>query len=112
MDTLSNKEYFSLLNLKDGFHDVSVAKDSIEYTSFITPYGQFEYVEMPFGLKTTPSKFQRFINQALSEVIRADEVVVYLDDIFIATETLDHHFHVPETVFFSISREQFGITKR
>ena len=111
MDTLSNKRYFSLLDLKDGFHHVSVAKDSIKYTSFITPFDKFEYVKIPFGLKTAPSKFQRFINQVLSEVIRSGDVVVYLDDILIATETLDHHFEVLETVFSLLVENNLELRK-
>ena len=99
LDMLNGKKYFTLLDLKDGFHHVSVAKDSVKYTAFITPIGQYEYLKMPFGLKTAPSRFQRFVNQALSEVIRTGDVVVYLDDFLVASDTIEHHFKVLETVF-------------
>jgi len=39
LEILRNKKYFSLLNLKDGFHNVDIADDSIKYTSFVTPLG-------------------------------------------------------------------------
>lgn len=50
IDLLRGKKYFTYLYLKDGFHHVNIAKDSIKYTSFITPLGQFEFLKMPFGL--------------------------------------------------------------
>lgn len=50
LEALNNKKYFSTLDLKDGFHHISVAEDSIKDTSFITSIGQFEWIKMPFGL--------------------------------------------------------------
>jgi len=56
---------------------------------------------MTFGLKTelglglkTPSTFQRFINNILSDFIRVGDIVVYMDDMLVATTTLDHHLRV------------------
>lgn len=43
---LQGKQYFSSLNLKDGFHHIEVAEDSIKYTAFVTPFGQYEYLKM------------------------------------------------------------------
>ena len=35
-------------------------------TAFHTHYGQFESLEMPFGLSNTPATFQTYINEILS----------------------------------------------
>lgn len=50
-----------------------------------TPDSQYEYLKMPFVLKNGPSEFQRFMNAILREFIEAEKLVVYLDDIIIAT---------------------------
>ncbi|XP_043478302.1 uncharacterized protein LOC122508807, partial [Leptopilina heterotoma] len=99
IDKLYNKRFFSLLDLRDGFHHIDVEPESVKYTSFITPLGQFEYLKMPFGLKTAPAKFQRFVNTVLDELIRSGEVVVYLDDILVASENLEEHFKILKKVF-------------
>ena len=54
---------------------------------------------MPFGQKKAPSVFQRFINKIFSDMTKADEVIIYLDDIMIATETVEEHFRILEKIF-------------
>ncbi|XP_065354978.1 uncharacterized protein LOC135949365 [Calliphora vicina] len=56
IEYLGGKKYFTTIDLKNGFFHVKMASDSIKYTSFVTPYGQFEYLRMPFGLKNAPAK--------------------------------------------------------
>lgn len=102
LSNLSNKKYFSLLDLKDGFHHVRVAKESVKYTSFVTPLGQYEWLRMPFGLRTAPPKFQRYINQIFDEFVRAGDMSIY-DDIMIATETVSRHLEILEQVFRTLS---------
>lgn len=57
LDRLAGKSLFAKLDLKNGFHHVFMHEDSIKYTSFVTPLGQFEFLRMPFGLKNAPSVF-------------------------------------------------------
>lgn len=89
---LENKKYFSVLDLKSGFHQVRMSEDSAMYTSFVTPSGQYEYVRMPFGLKNAPSVFQRFISKILRRFTSTGRIVVYMDDIIVASK--DFHEHV------------------
>lgn len=99
IDVLRDKKYFSIFDLKDGFFHIKMADDSVKYTAFVTPMGVYEFLRMPFGLKVGPSKFQRFVNEALSELIRSGDIVVYIDDILVATCTLELHIHVLKQLF-------------
>lgn len=54
LDRLANKSIFSLLDLKSAFYHVYMAEESVKYTSFVTPLGQYEFLKMPFGLKMRP----------------------------------------------------------
>jgi Reverse transcriptase (RNA-dependent DNA polymerase). len=65
LDRLKNKKYFTSLDLKNGFYHVKMSECSIKYTSFVTPFGQFEFQRMPFGLTNAPRVFQRFVNAVL-----------------------------------------------
>lgn len=99
LNVLDGKAIFSLLDLKDGFSHMKVAEDSIKYTAFVTPLGPYEFVCMPFSLKIAPSVFQRFVNNVLRELIDSGDVVVYMDDILVATTTLEHHLKVLKKLF-------------
>ena len=45
LDVLNEKKFYSHLDLKDvSFHDIIVAEESRNYTSFVTPFEQFKYL--------------------------------------------------------------------
>lgn len=75
-----------------------MGKESIQYTAFVTPNGQYEYVKMPFGLRNGPGVFQRFINRVLATFIREGSVVVYLDDATLVSKTIPEHLELLKRV--------------
>lgn len=72
---------------------------SVKYTSFVTPLGQFKYLRMPFGLTNAPRVFQRFVHMVFASLIRENKVLLYLDDIVIATESISEHIEILREVF-------------
>lgn len=94
VEFLGGKNCFSIIDLKSGFHQVKMEPDSIKYTAFVTPFGQYEYVRMPFGLKNGPSVFQRWITTIFRDMVDMGEIVVYIDDILIATLTAEEHIRI------------------
>lgn len=94
IDQLKDKNFFTTLDLKNAFHHVHVAPNSIKYTSFITPLGQFEYPKMPFGLRNGPSVFQRYIHTIFGDIISQGKIFSYLDDLLIATQTFVEHCEI------------------
>lgn len=85
LEYLESKKVFSVLDLKSGFHQTGMDPESVKYTAFITPDGHYEYLRMHFGLKNGPAVFQ------LHEMIRNRQVYVYMDDIILATCTVEEH---------------------
>src|SRR5215475_3453521 len=73
-------KWFTSMDLASGYWQVQMEEEDITKTAFTCPYGLYEFVVMPFGLKNAPPTFQRLMNHVLKEYI--DEcVVVYIDDI-------------------------------
>ena len=58
-DSLGGVRYFSTLELQSGYWQIKVEEADIRKAAFITKYGLFECIKMPFGLCSTPSAFQR-----------------------------------------------------
>src|ERR1700752_3098386 len=48
MDHVSKAKWFTTMDLASGYWQVKIAEEDIEKTAFITRYGLFEFVVMPF----------------------------------------------------------------
>ena len=60
----------------------------IKKTAIITPFGLFEYLRMPFGMKNSAQAFQRLMDQIFKDLLCA---FVYLDDILVASRNEEEH---------------------
>lgn len=87
LDQLGRSKYFTTMDLANGYHQVRVTEEDRVKTAFSTQMGHFEFLRMPFGLKTAPATFQRLMNTVLSGMqglvcfVYMDDIVVYGNDI-------------------------------
>jgi transposase InsO family protein len=107
LDTLGGAKYFSILDLKSGYHQVEVQEEHKERTAFTAgPLGFFEYNRMPFGLKNAPATFQRLMEDCLGD-LKYNICCVYLDDIIVYSSTIDSHLTRLEQVFNRL--DEYGL---
>ena len=97
---LQGKKFFSKVDLMKGYHQIPVAEPDVKKTAVITPFGLFIFPRTPFGLKNAGQDFQRLMDEILGDLPR---VYVYIDDILIASETLEQHLEDLEAVFKTLS---------
>jgi len=90
LDKLGRARYFSALDCASGYWQMPLAEKDRAKTAFSTPTGHYEYLRMPFGLKSAPSTFQRLMNSVFMGLI-GTRCFVYLDDVIIFGETLQEH---------------------
>jgi len=71
----------SKLDLKRGFHQIPVAISLRDYTTFISRWGKYRFIVMPFGLKNASAIFQTILDDTLQPSNQF--AVVYIDDVLI-----------------------------
>lgn len=98
LDKLGKSMYFTTLDLAKGFYQIEVEESDVHKTAFTVEGGHYEFLRMPFGLKTAPATFQRLMNTVLKDYINKI-CLVYLDDIIIFSTSLQEHIESLKLIF-------------
>ena len=64
--------YYSL-DMASGFWVVEMTERAKLISTFVTPFGLFEWLRMPFGLNNAPQICQRFVDNTLYEYLKIDQ---------------------------------------
>ena len=90
MDDLAGSEWFSVLDQTRAYYQGYINPKDQDKTAFVTPWGLYQWVRVPFGLKNAPAGFQRFMEETVEE-FRNICAVPFLDDVILYSKTfLDH----------------------
>jgi cleavage and polyadenylation specificity factor subunit 1 len=79
---------FSKIDLRKGYHQVAVNPDDVPKTAISTPFGLFEYLRMPFGLRNSGNTFQPHMDRVVSGL---NSVFAYLDDVLVSSADETQH---------------------
>lgn len=86
---VSQGSIFSKIDLRNAYNLVRIAPGHEFKTAFITKWGKFEFLVMPFGLSGAPAIFQAMMNELFYECF--DFCLPYLDDLIIFSKTIEEH---------------------
>ena len=116
----SEKEIFSLLDLSKAFFHCKVAEDDRQFFGISHPTKEIRMRCMPMGFINSPSIWQKNMNAAIWEPVQqffhkqypdeksSSHLAIYMDDIFLATKTVEQHLYLLHTLFEHLT--QYSLT--
>ncbi len=90
INIVTRHEVYTFLDGFSIYHQISITSEDQYKTAFITYWGAFVWVIMPFKVKNGPPTYQRIITKAFCEYI--DVFIKILLDDFIISNDLSTHF--------------------
>ncbi len=108
LNKISPANFITSLDCTSGYWQIELEEKSIERTAFITDSGLYEWLVLPFGVRSASSTYQRAMNLILKT--HKDYACSYIDDASVFSVTWDDHLGHLDRVLHSI--EQAGLTLR
>ena len=87
LSDLGKAKFFTMLDPKPGFHQITLEEKDREKTAFSVGNGKYKFCRLSFGLKNAPSIFQRAIYDVLREQI-GKSCCVYVKDVIIFSDCM------------------------
>ena len=104
---VGSAKYFSKLDLTKGYWQIPMREADKHMTAFTTPQGQFQWLVMPFGLKTAGAVFSRTMRMVL-DVVKQEGIYNFIDDVLIASEDWQSHVKALTAVFSRLREVQLA----
>ena len=83
------QEMYSFIDGFFGYHQIKIAKEDRQKTTFVTEWGCFQYTVIPFGLKNAPVEFSQVVVAAFKYFIQKF-LQEYMDDWIVYRLIKDH----------------------
>ena len=87
-------------DLNMGYYTIQLDPDTQKLCTIVTPFGKYQYLQLPMGVSCSPDIFQHKMLELMSTLTF---VKTYLDDLLIvSTSTFEDHLYKLERVLFAM----------
>ena len=112
IDALQGSKFYTTLDLSRAYWQGYMSPESKAKTAFVTPWGLYQWVRIPFGLSTAVPVFQRFM-EGVVEDYRDTFCIPYLDNTIIHSKSIDEQIEQIQTILIRFKSKglKLNITK-
>ncbi|GKV49566.1 hypothetical protein SLEP1_g56308 [Rubroshorea leprosula] len=108
VEAASGNERLSLLDAYSGYHQVPMAPEDEEKTSFYAGDEIYCYVMMPFGLKNAGATYQKMVTIVFRAQI-GKNLEVYVDDIVVKSQKAEDHLADLDETFNNLRKNKMRL---
>lgn len=108
LDTLNKAYWMSTFDLRSGFFQANISKESQPLTTVVCSLGDFYFKKLPMGIKTSPSVFSQMMEQCFHELIN-NCIIIYLDDVTCYTDVKGPEQHLQDLAKTFTCMDKHGI---
>ena len=91
-DKLARAQYLSVIDAVHGYWQIPMDPQDSWKTAFNTPFGQFQWNVVSFGLTSAPSHFQSIMDEVVGPLTKHGSYTAnLLDDVLVFSETYKEH---------------------
>ena len=107
---VARAKYRSKIDFSDAYEQVRVKPEDVAKNAFATIYGTYVSHVMIQGDCNAPATFQRIMTDVFRDYLNIF-VHVYLDDVFVFSDSIEEHEHHLALVFDKIREQEFFLKK-
>ena len=108
VDAMIDHPRMSFLDAFQGYHQIPLALDDQEKTTFVTPVGNYHYKVMPFGLKNAGLTYQRMMTKMFKSQL-GKNVEVYIDDMVAKSKLVFEHVGDLKSIFEILKKHKLRL---
>jgi len=90
MELVAARKYWSMIDLADGYHNIRIEVDWEQHSTFLTYMGYYRSRIMQQGDRNAPATIVRAMYEIFKDMVFKD-LVIYINDIIIFSDTYDKH---------------------
>ncbi|MBW0521253.1 hypothetical protein O181_060968 [Austropuccinia psidii MF-1] len=95
-----------------GFHQDFLTPKTKKLLRIITHCCIDEYLRMPFGIKNSPSHYERMMNTIFPTELSEGWLIIYIDDIIICSDSCSLHLQILARVLDKVTSMNMGISPK
>ena len=98
----------NFLDTFQAYHQIPLALDDQERTTFVTPIGNYYYKLMSFGLKNVRDTYQRMMTRMFEPQL-GKSIEIYMDDMVVKSKLESEHINNLSNIFEILRRHKLQL---